>query len=466
LTALATGFQITLDGDDVSTYVDFDSVLVSSSVTVMTATCTFTVMIPDLEITRPISGQEVIITSEQGREFAGHIVSVEETQNGSTIGQLDYKVTCRDYAFQLNRHVAFNEFAAATVGAGGGYTYDEIVTALVNQYAAADGFTTNGVQSSYQAVYTRFDYQPVSDCINQLAQQIAWAYYVDYYRDVHFYDGGTTETTPLPNNTLQIDSATTITDSYGVYGQLGVYGDLTIKEDISQIRNRVYLYGHSVTANYYLTQRFTGDGNTTSFGLTYPPSQDLINNVLVTVGGGAYTCMVDLVDGTPVSTVQDYIAYINFTQQTVRFNVAPPAGTQIVVKYKPQLPIAIFFQDPSAAAVLAAQMGGDGYYEYAISDPTLNAETILPSQARAQEIMTKYGLPYLSGTFTSYLHGWQAGSYFTLKSAKRFSGQFATGQTMYVTKCEKKLVSHPTSSGATQPLFKTTVSWSSSVYVL
>lgn len=428
----------------------------------MTSTCEFTVMIPGQAVTRPKSGQEVIITSQLGREFAGHIVTVKEAQNNSVITQLDYKVTVRDYAYLLDRHVAFNEFAANT------YTYDQIVKTLVQQYGAADGFTTTGVQASFEAVYTRFDYQGVSQSINQMAQQIAWAFYVDYFKNVFFYDGTTSIPSPLPSNTLLVDTATTLADAYNIYGAIGVYGDLEITEDSTQLRTKIFLYGHQVTAGYFLTESFTGDDSTTSFGLTYPPSQDLVNNVIVTVGGATYTPAVDLVDGVPTSTAQDFTAYINFTGQTVRFNVPPPDGVAVVVEYKPQLPLVVVIPSPSDAALTAAVMdlpASDPYFEYAISDPSLSAETIGPSQARADEQLTKYGTARISGTFTSYLHGWKAGTFFLLTSTKRFDGQF-NATTMYVTKVDKKIVSHPTNAGATQPLFKSTISFSDSVYVI
>lgn len=447
-----------LDGVDYTAYVDQESMRISSSVTVMSSTSSLSVMIPGQAVPRPKAGMEIAVESLNGVEFGGHVVQVDETQ--TVPNQLDYKLTCRDYSWLLNRHVAFNEFAADT------YTYDQIVRQLVNQYAAADGFTAAGVQASYEAVYTRFDYQPVADSINQLAQQIAWAFYVDYQRDVFFYDGTTTLPSPLAANTLLVDTATTVPDSYGVYGQLGVYGDLKISEDVSQLRNRIFLYGQNVTSTAFITETFAGDGQTATFGLSYPPSQDLVNNVIVTVGGALYICMTDLVDGMPTATAQDYKAYVNFTQQTVRFNVAPPAGVNVVVKYKPQIPIVLTVPSPtSAAAIAEIVQGTDGYFEYAISDPTLTGETIGPSQARADEQIVKYGLPHISGSFTSFLHGWRAGQYFLVTSSRRFDGQFSSTP-MYVTKVEKQMVSHPASGGATQPLFKSTVSFSNNVYVI
>lgn len=447
------GFEITIDGVDYTPHVDVESISIDGNLAVMLDTCKFTVGIKGQTIYRPISGQEVIVTSNQGREFGGLITNVSESQIG-VAGSLDYAVQTRDYSFLLDRRCAFVEYAQ------GDWTYDGIVKDLVARYGSQDGFTTNNVDPTFDAPYTRFDYQPTGQSINQLAQQAALTFHVDYFRDVHFYESEK-NISPLPANTLMVDTATVIPD--GFYGTLGVLGDLTIVEDITQLRNRIFLYGQNVTSENTYTDNFTGDASTTSFGLTYEPSHNLAANVSVTVGGVPYTVAADLIDGSPSSTIQDFTAYINFASQIVRFNVAPANGVAIVVAYKPMLPLVVMTEDPSAQRVMAARIGGsdDGTFEYAISDPTLSADTIDPAVARGQEQMAKYGLPHISGQFTSYLFGWQPGQYFVFNSTKRFNGEL-TGTTLYATKVSKKIVSHPLNAS---PLFMSTVSYADSIYV-
>jgi hypothetical protein len=447
------GFEVTIGGDDYTEYVDATKLHIESNLAIMLDTCDLTVAIKDRAVSRPLSGDEIIVTSNLGIEFGGIAVNVQENQPGVP-RQYDYIVKTRDYSFLLDRHDAYGEFAAST------YTYDEIVINLVETYGAEDGFTTHNVQASFQAPFTRFDYQPVAQSINLLAQQIAWGFYIDYSRDVHFFDTQSF-VSPLPGNVLAVDTATTIPDA--TYGQLGVYGDLQLVEDITQLRNRVYLYGHKVAAIYFYPETFTGDGQTLSFGLTYEPSHTLPQNVVVTVGGSAYTVAADLADGSPDSTVQDFTAYIDFQGQTVRFNVPPANGLTILVDYKPMFPLTEMVQDASAQAVMAARIGGmnDGVFEYSISDPTLSADTVAPAVARGQEQITKYGRPHITGQFTSYLHGWRPGQFFTLSCPTRFDGEL-DGQIFYVTKVAKDVVSHPVNA---QPLFVSTVSFSDSIYV-
>lgn len=450
----AGGFEITIGGVDYTEYVDVESIDIQSNLAIMLDTCEFSVAIPDQAITRPKGGQEVIVTSNLGREFGGNIVNAKELQNNSVANQLDYQVKTRDYSYLLDRRAAFKEYAAST------YTYDQIVKDLVDTYGGQDGFTTNNVQSSFQAPFTRFDYQPVAQSINLLAQQIAFGFYIDYFRDVHFFDIES-YASPLPLNQLLVDTATVIPD--GTYNELGVYGDLEISEDVTQLRNRIFMYGHKVTATYFYTQTFTGDGNTMVFGLAYEPSHTLNENVSLRVGGNSLVVQADLSAGTPANTVQDNTGYINFQGQTLRFNVAPANGVSIVISYKPMLPLVVMVNDPVKQAVMASRIGGldDGEFEYSLSDPTLSADDTGPSVARGKEQIAKYGLPHITGQFTSFLHGWRAGQSFRLRSLNRFDGEL-DGQTFYVTKVEKRVVSHPS---GTQPLFLSTVSFSDSIYV-
>lgn len=402
-------------------------------------------------ISRPLGGQELIIADDSGREFGGIVTGVEEIQDAVST-QLDYQLDTRDYSFLLDRHRAVKEYAQ------GAFTYDQIVKDLVATYGAKDGFTTNGVMASFQSEFTRIEYQPVGQSIGLIADKISWAWGVDYYRDVKFFPQST-NVSPLPGNTLDADNASTISDP--TYGQLGIYSDLRIKEDVSQVKNRVFMYGHKVTDSHTYTETFTGDGLQLAFPLAYEPSHTL-TNIAVTVGGTVYAPAADLAAGGPSNTAQDFTAYVNWNTLVVRFNVAPTNGTSVVVAYKPMFPLVVMVEDPQDQAIMKTRTGlPDGAFEDAISDPTLSADTVAPSTARGQFAIAKYGTPHISGQFTSFLHGWRAGQFFHLTSARRFGGQF-NGDQLFVTKVEKQLVSHP---AGTRPLFKSTVYFSDNVFV-
>lgn len=443
--------KITIGGVDYTDHVDLETITLTNNLAVSMDMAEFTIFVAGQQIARPKGGSELVITDPYGRAFAGVVAIVSEDQE-AVIDQLDYKVQAKDYSYHLNRVLAVEEYAENT------YTYDQIVKDLVAKYAAKYGIVAGaGVQPSFMSEYQRFDYLAVDESLTLLAQKISWTWYVDYDKQVQFFPA-ISNLSPLPANTLNADTATTVADS--TYGQLGVYSNLELVEDVSQMKTRVYLHGMKVTADYTYTQTWTGDGSTLTFGLAYEPSHTP-SNVQITVGGVTYAVAADVAGGVPSDTTQDYTGYINYDTLLLRFNVAPGNGVEVKIVYHPMFDLVVMASDPAKEQAMAARTGDDGVFEYSISDPTLAADTITPAQTRGQFTIAKYGSPHVSGTFTSFLHGWRAGQSFTFRSSKRMGGDL-DGMTMYVTKVVRKLVAHP-QSGA--PLFQSTVSFGDSIWV-
>lgn len=442
--------KITIGGVDYTDHVDLETITLTNNLAVSMDMAEFTVFIPGQEIGRPKGGSELVITDQLGRAFAGVVAIVTEVQD-AVIDQLDYQVQAKDFSYHLNRAVAVEEYAENT------YTYSQIVEDLVAKYGAKYGIASGGVQPSFLSEYQRFDYLPVDQSLTLLAQKISWTLYVDYYKQVQFFPA-ISNASPLPANTLEVDTATTSPDA--TYGELGIYSNLQLVEDVSQMKTRVYLHGMKVTADYTYTQKWTGDGSTLTYGLAYEPSHTP-SNVQIFVGGVEYAVQADVAGGVPSDTTQDYTGYINYETLTLRFNVAPTNGTEVQIVYHPMFDLVVMVNDPSKEKAMAARTGDDGVFEYSISDPTLAADTINPAKTRGQFMIAKYGAPHISGSFTSFLHGWRAGQSFTFRSSKRMGGDL-DGVTMYVTKVVRKLVSHPQSE---VPLFQSTVSFGDSIWV-
>lgn len=442
--------KITIGGVDYTDHVDLETVKLTNNLSVGMDIAEFTVFIAGQSVARPKGGSELVITDQLGRAFAGVVSIVTEVQD-AVIDQLDYQVQAKDFSYHLNRKLSVDEYAANV------YTYGQIVADLISKYGAPYGITSGGVQSAFLSEYQRFDYLPVDQCLSLLAQKISWTWYVDYSKVCQFFPAEQNPS-PLPGNALQVDTAATQPDA--TYGSLGVYGDLQLAEDVSQMKTRVFLHGQKVTVDYTYDQKWTGDGSTKTFGLAYEPSHDAAN-VTVTVGGQQYAVETDIASGSPSNATQDYVAYINYENLLMRFNVAPANGVTVEIVYRPMVNLTVMVNDPSKERAMAARTGDDGIFEYAISDPSLSADTIDPAKTRGQFTIAKYGAPHLSGQFVSFLPGWRAGQAFTLRSSKRMGGDF-DGVTMYVNKVDRRLVSHPATK---DPLFQSTVYFADSLWV-
>lgn len=394
----------------------------------------FDVVVWNQAITRPKAGQEAVFYAADGsREFGGIIMDIAETEEQPTI--MRYHCTCGDYTHWFDRHLVFGTFQSQDA--------DALVRTIVSSYANIGGtrtFTTNNVQPAYPVPLMQFVYLPPSQVMAQLTQMLGWGWFIDSYRDVHFYDTQTFQS-PLPGNLLNADDL--YDDPALAASAYPNWVNLEIDEDVSQIKTRCYITGIYIASTQQFQQTFIGDGATTVFSMAYQAPSD-VSKIVVTVGGVAQQIALDWIDGTPGGSYAAQTAYVDFTQQTIRFGTPPASGVNVVATYYPMQQTAVMRENAAAQRFMAARDATDGIYEYNRMDPSLSAE--LPSLAyeRANMTLTKYAYPYLTLKFTSFLQGWYPGQFFYFSSARRFDGEMNvandTQRAFYVLSVSKKLV--------------------------
>lgn len=435
--------QLTIGGTDYTPYARLEGYRVQSTLAGGAADSLSAVLDLPQGVPIPLGGQEIILTNGGVREFAGVVLQVTESSPYGRNDLLRYEVQASDYQFWLNKYLVAKIYPAGT-------TLDAVVRDIVANYCP--GFTTNNVQAGPALeADQRFDYVRPSDAIKRLADMAQYGWYVDYQKDVHFYGWQAGPASPLPGNTLLPDTQT-VDPSTG----LGIYGDLEITEDVSQLRNRVVLHGHSVASTTARTDAFVADGQQTSFQLAYEPIHQT-SQITVLVGGVRYPVYRDVLDGSPSATNQDGRAYVNWDSWTIRFNVAPASGTLVTVTYYPRLPTAAQRDDPVGQQIMARREGGDGVHSYAINDPKMSGDNANVALARGRLELVKFGRPHLSGQFTSFLPGWHVGQQFTLQSSYRRGGM---KQQFFVVRLTKTV-----RTPSTTPIIETQVEFSDSPFV-
>lgn len=397
---------------------------------------TFDVVIWNKAIGRPKAGNEVIMYNGDGtREFGGILLQVDEEEILPTI--MVYHCTCGDWTKWFDAHLVIEIFNTAPVTT----IVDDIVSKYVNVSGTTRTFTTNNVNNFAPALEAtpvipeiQFAYLPPSQCVSQLSQMTGWGFFVDEYRDVNFYDLLNTAS-PLPNNILNAD------DLYNTPSDTADspnWVNLTIGEDVSQIKNRVYITGILIASSQLYSEPHLGDGTTTTFSLNYQAPNSL-ESITVTVAGTAYIVALDQIDNVPGAACQDNEVFVNFSAQTLRFCKAPASGAEIIVDYYPMTQQAVMEQDQAAITYLKGVDGTDGIREYNRLDPSLSAETPALAQGRAQMTLFKYSMPYYTLQFTSFLGGWRPGQSFTFQSTRRFDGDL-NNRVFYVIRTSKKIV--------------------------
>lgn len=410
------GSVVTIDGVDYSKYVSAPDISVTDTVALNQDTATFYVELNG-ELPAPVVSQELIWEVDGVREFAGPIQQILEVDLGTA---LQYQLTVTSYEPWANRHLVVGYYDEQTA--------DSMVKNIVGQFC--HGFTTNNVQPSYLIPPLYVNYETVTDTIKKIADQIQWGFYIDHYKDLHFFPIEQF-VSPLPHNTLHADGATDTKS----------WSDLQITEDASQLKTRIYLKGFKSRVSTPVTLTFTGDGNTMQWSLGYKPSYRS-GDISVKVGNQTMNIKRDMADGSPGQNTTDTTsAFINYSQNLVRLNFAPAQGVPIVVTFYYLSDTILMREDPRAVQAAAQRDGdgSDGRYEYAHTDSTLTSSTIDAANAKGDQLLYQYAYPQLQIEFTSFVRGWRAGQYFWFRSKRRMGGRY-DGQQMFVQQVQKKLV--------------------------
>lgn len=471
---MAQVIRLSIAGTDYTKYIDLETLEVDNNVIMTSDSCTVTIQL-DGELPRPKCGEEFIWCKwdtvantevANSREFGGVVVNVDENTEGTS---LIYNVTAKSYEQWFNRHLVAKWYQQGTPDS----IVKQIVSDFVNTIPIPNTsptqyyqiFTTNNVKTaSFQVIPQYYNYSKATDAIKLIADQIEWGFYIDYYRDVHFFPAEFFAS-PLPSNTLDVDS------------DLVNYGDLVLTENGEQIYNKVFLRGFKTRSKNPISMCFQGDGQTVQWSIGYRASSvkgDVVVAIYDTLahynadtkfkttgvptpgGGGTLLATArDIVDGAPDQASASGTAYIHYTQHLLRVpnwdgTDTPVASGKAVGVFMYYMADTIYMgQDVISQREMSAienitlangtQINSDGVYEFSQEDKSLTNSTMTAVQAKGQLLIMKYGIPQITGTFTSFTSGWKAGQYFQLITAKRFG---VLNETMYIQRVTKKLVNN------------------------
>lgn len=376
---------LSISGVDRSSFVVWDSLRIENIITKQVDRCTF--KIRNLQGFMPAIGREVIILNGATRVFAGIIV--RRAESSPAVGTLDYDIECSDYTRSLDQHLVAEIYENMTINA--------IVADLITNWAPA-GFTYTQVDEPTVIDYIQFKYEPVSACLEQLANIVGDDWYVDYFKDVYLK--------PPSANLAPID----ITDTAGVY----VNDSLVIRRDNSQLRNSIIVRGGE-----YLGEMFTAsqraDGKQIIFNLPYRYS-----GFGATLTGNPLTIGLD-----NLQDPNNYHALYNFQEKILRFKPDDVPNVNATLSFfgRPYLPVIVKVKDQNLInAVFSAEQQGDGKYEYLVIDKSINSKEGARERALA-EIRT-YGETLSEGEFETETDGLKAGQKILINSAARAINEF------------------------------------------
>ncbi len=236
----------------------------------------------------PAVNDTVELLDDAATVFKGVIISVEKSTEGHSINY--YRVECVDNMHFLGRVLVAESYTNTTI--------NTIIDDIVANYAPT--FTTSNVDADIPVESILFNRISVTDALAKLARMSNYSFYVDYANDIHFF---AKNTEPAPFN---------ITDTSANY----IYESLSIRDDVSQLRNRVFIQG-SEAEGEARTEYLSGNNDKLKFTL----SNKFAHLPIVTVGGVVKTVGVEF-----LSEEDSFDVFWDYNQKYLRFKVAPVAG--------------------------------------------------------------------------------------------------------------------------------------------
>lgn len=372
--------QLTIHGTDRTNRIQWDSLRIENILTKQVDRCSFKIWTYGDRDFRPVVGREVIVTDAGTRVFGGVIVKMEAKIDAYP--KVTYSIECLDYTRILDQHLVSETYE--------GMTIDAIITDLVTNWIPA-GFTMNEVDAPLLIDYIQFNYEPVSECLRQLAEIGGYDWYVDYFRDINFKDPSA------------VPASIDITDSGGVYER----DSLIIRRDTSQLRNAIIVRGGEYLGTEF-TASIISDGERITYELPYK-----FDDFKLRVSGTPKTIGTDNIDN-PAS----FDVLYNKDEKTVKFreNNKPAADSTLSYSGKPHLPVIVKLKDQvKIDAIYSAESTlGDGKYEYLVIDKSINSKEGARERARAE--IRSYGETLSEGEFITETSGLRAGQRILINS--------------------------------------------------
>ncbi len=361
---------ITVDGIDRTNYILWQSFRKEDKLNNRADSCSFQVRKYAGKDWKPSVGDEVIVEDGATRIFGGLVLRVDSYSEGAKLQK--HRVTCKDWSHYLDKKLVIERYEDQTVNA--------IIDDLVSEYTS--GFTTDNVSCSITIGSIAFNYITVSDAFQMLAEHVNYSWYIDYNKDIHFFSKNTEE------------SPFDLSDTAGNH----IFNSLTLREDLSQLRNVVIVRGGTKEGNSR-TETFKGDGSKDSFALGYKFSSE----PTVTLDGANQTVGIDYLDKDA-----DYDVMWNFNEKYIRFTgSAPSDGSDVSVAGTPLIPIIV-------RAIDEDSIDEYGQYEFRKIDKSINT----PEEARQFAVaqLDAYRQSIKEGSFETYESGLRAGQIINVQS--------------------------------------------------
>jgi hypothetical protein len=372
---------------DISAIVEWSSIDAVIVLTKERGSFRFTVALSDAEKLSllPSISDTITLSDTSGVIFGGTVTEIQKTVRGGAGILLEAAVTVTDYGFALDSKLVKASYADMDPA--------DIVAALIENFGPGGyDYTTHVQHAGYTIKTISFNYEQLTKCLEALARQIGWDWYIDPDKKVHFFfattDPASSEYNPAP---ITLDDT----------GAGLNWASLDVDESITNLKNSIYVVGGSYQKEY--TAANTPDVYKTTAGtFVYPLAYKYTGSFFVTVDGVQQSIGIDQQDDPTLFEV-----LYNSSGPFLRFTSDPGGGHTVKTYGFAQIPIVAHMQEDDSITNF-------GQYEDAVMDSSISS--VEEAQARALAEMALYGHPVYDVKFTTMQTGLRVGQVIVLNS--------------------------------------------------
>lgn len=335
------------------------------------STCQFVVRCP-AGVLNVVVGAKVEVYTNDIKIFGGTIDNIDKVElQGSNPPYLEYSVQCADWHQICDRRIVSEAYENMPAG--------DIVQSIIQKYLAGEGIVADLVQDGPVIQQAVFNYVPVTQCFDKLADLAGFMWWIDSDKRLYFCDRA------LYQAPFSIDERSKI-----------IKPKLSCNRD--NYRNRQYIRAGKGTTDPQV-ETFKGNGVQKTFTVGFP----IAKVPVIYVNGQQQTVGIKGVD-----TGKDW--YWNKGDAVITQDEEATPLTEsdtLQVTYQGFYDIIVLTDDYSAVLERQSVEGGTGLYEAVNEEPY--AETSKAAFQSANALLKKYAKLGEVLSFDTLMPGLRAG---------------------------------------------------------
>jgi len=363
---------------DRTSLIDWNSVNFQQVITSQIDTLNFSLKKHATKTFKPDLLDDIEMFEGATKVFGGKIVDIEETVEASQLEKI--RIMCKDHAHEMDSRLVIRTFTDKTI--------NEIIDEIKTDFLPA-GFTTTQVDAPITIGFVAFNYEQPSKVFQQLAELVAFDWFVDPDKDI-FFKAKFVETAPFNLN-----------DTDGKY----FFNTLRIKKSVENLRNTIFVRGGEFDGALFAeVQEADGEKDTFDYGFRYANAK-----VFLDTGTGFVQKTLGIDNITDPTTV-DFL--YNFQEKAIKVGsiTRPAAGDKVKLEGNPKIPIIIQSKDN-------VSINEFGTFEHKVVDKSIESKA--GARDRAKQELLQWANDIEEGSFETIESGLRVGQKINIQSTIR-----------------------------------------------